>query len=159
MIRIHVYSEREVTRQNFFDHLVISIVSPGREHLPEIIGSNIHRFKFHDISQEYFLENQNKIIRPMEKEIAESIAEIAMDNRDNDRWIIHCEAGISRSPGVAIGLAKYIALKPHRLQLIEKFPLYNKYVCKLIEDAMEKEIEKLDIKLRKLLSPGPIDGE
>jgi predicted protein tyrosine phosphatase len=136
--------------QDFKDVLVISIVSPGRQH-PIMHGSNIHKFQFHDITEEYFLENQNRIIRPMEKEIAESIVEIAMNNRDCDRWIIHCEAGISRSPGVAIGLAKYIALKPNRQELIKLFPYYNKYVCQLIEEAMDAEMDKilegLDIRL------------
>ena len=155
MIRIHVHSERDVAGQNFKDLLVISIVSPGREH-PKIEGTNIHQFHFHDVTEEYFLENQNRIVRPMEKEIAESIVEIAMNNRDCDRWIIHCEAGISRSPGVAIGLSSYIATIPDRKKLIELFPCYNKYVCKLIEDAMEAQMKELTnaLHIQKLLMEG-----
>jgi len=142
MIRIHVYSEREVAGQNFDDYLVISIVSPGREH-PKIQGTNVHKFQFHDVTEEYFLENQNRIVRPMEKEIAESIVDIAMSNRDCDRWIIHCEAGISRSPGVAIGLAKYIIMRPNRMQLMEKYPCYNKHVEALIGNAMIKRVDEI----------------
>lgn len=142
MINIHIYSEAQVYEQNFLDHLVISIVSPGREH-PPMKGTNIHKFQFHDITQEYFLETVNKMIRPMEVEIAESIAQIALDNRDCDRWIIHCEAGVSRSPGVAIGLSKHIALKPGRQILKKMFPHYNKYVSTLIEIELQKKVEEI----------------
>jgi predicted protein tyrosine phosphatase len=142
MISIHVYSEMAMVGQNFLDHLVISIVSPGRQH-PMMQGTNIHKFQFHDIAEEYMIESESRIIRPMEKEIAESIAEIAMNNRDCDRWVIHCEAGISRSPAVAIGLAKHIALRPNRQQLKKLFPHFNKHVCKLIEDAMQIKIDEL----------------
>src|SRR4051812_42716692 len=117
MIGIHVYPEMAMIGQNFLDHMVISIVSPGRQHPMGMVGTNIHKFQFHDITEEYFIENANQIIRPMPVEIAEAIAEIAMNNRDASRWIIHCEAGISRSPGVAIGLSKFIALRPGRQAL------------------------------------------
>jgi predicted protein tyrosine phosphatase len=146
MIRVHVYPEMALHNQNMMDTFVISIVSPGREH-PKMEGTNIHKFQFHDITEEYMIESENRIIRPMEKEIAESIVEIAMKNRDCERWIIHCEAGISRSPGVAIGLAKYIALKPNRQELIKLFPYYNKYVCQLIEDAMSVKMKELTAEL------------
>jgi predicted protein tyrosine phosphatase len=156
MIRIHVYPEMAMVGQDFSDYLVISIVSPGREHPIGMISSNIHKFQFNDVTEEYFLENQNRIVRPMEKEIAESIAEIAMNNRDCDRWVIHCEAGISRSPGVAIGLASYIATIPDRKKLIELFPCYNKHVCRLIEDAMEVQMKELTtgLHIQKLLMEG-----
>lgn len=149
MIRVLVYPEMAMVGQNFSDYLVISIVSPGRQHPIGMYGTNIHKFQFHDIVEEYFLEKQNKTIRPMEKEIAESIVEIAMNNRDCDRWIIHCEAGISRSPGVAIGLAKYIALRPNREELKKMFPLYNKHICKLIEEAMQIKVDEIDKELHR----------
>ena len=142
MISVHVYSEEAMVGQNFFDHLVISIVSPGREH-PKMQGTNIYKFQFHDITEVYMLENENRVIRPMEKEIAESIAQIALDNRDCERWIIHCEAGISRSPGVAIGLAKHIALRPGIQRLKSMYQCYNKYVAKLVEEALAKKIEEI----------------
>ena len=147
MIRITVLDERSVVGQDFKDMFVISIVSPYREH-PKIEGSNVWRFHFHDVTEEYFLEKQNVTIRPMGKAIAESIADLAMKNRDDDRWVIHCEAGISRSPGVAIGLAKYIKTIPSREKLIELFPMYNKHVCKLIEEAMKAQVEEIEKELR-----------
>ena len=142
MIAIRVLPIWGMENEDFGEALVISIVSPGMEH-PKIKGTNIYRFNFYDVTEEYFIESQNRIIRLMEKEIAESIAQIAMDNRDCDRWVIHCEAGISRSPGVAIGLAKFIALRPDRSQLMKMFPSYNKYVAVLIEEAMQVEVDKI----------------
>jgi predicted protein tyrosine phosphatase len=142
MIKIHVHSEREVAGQNLLDLLVISIVSPGREH-PKIIGTNIHKFNFHDVTEEYFLENQNRIVRPMEKEIAESIVEIAMDNKDCDRWVIHCEAGISRSPGVAIGLSSFFKTIPNEEKLKELFPCYNKHVANLVKEALSRKMGEM----------------
>jgi len=139
MINIRVLPIWPMEDEEFGDKLVISIVSPYIEH-PKIKGSNVHKFHFHDIAEEYFLENVNKIIRPMEKDIAESIVEIAMNNRGCEEWVIHCEAGISRSPGVAIGLAKYIKVSPDREQLIKNFPCYNKHVCALIEEAARKKV-------------------
>jgi predicted protein tyrosine phosphatase len=150
MISVHVYPEAALHNQNLLDTFVISIVSPGRQH-PKMEGSNIHKFQFHDITQEYFLEKQNMIIRPMEKEIAEQIVELAIKNMKDDRWIIHCEAGISRSPGVAIGLSRFIKLRPNRRMLKKAFPMYNKHVCRLIEEAMEKRMKDID---KELLSPG-----
>jgi predicted protein tyrosine phosphatase len=79
----------------------------------------------------------------MEKEIAESIVEIAIDNRGCDRWIIHCEAGVSRSPGVAIGLAKYFKVTPNERRLKELFPHYNKYVAKLVEEALHRKMGEI----------------
>jgi len=155
MINIHVLPEVAVRGRDFKDALVISITSPGREH-PKIEGSNIHKFQFHDITKEYFLNTTHTIIRPMEKEIAESIVEIAMDNRDCERWVIHCEAGIGRSPGVAIALADYITFEPNRKKLIEMYPYYNKHVCKLVQDAMEVQMKELlkNLHIQKLLMEG-----
>ena len=129
------------------DTLVISIGSPGVVHT-KISGEYVYQFEFYDVTEEYFLENQNKIIRPMEYEIAESIVEICMNNRDKKKWIIHCEAGISRSPGVAIGLARYIHTAPTDTELEKMFPLYNNYVRVMIQRAMEQNLKNMWINLK-----------
>jgi len=142
MINLKVLPIWGMEEEDYKDALVISIVSPGIEH-PKIKGTNTHKFFFHDVTEEFFLENQNRIVRPMEKEIAESIVEIAIDNRGCDRWIIHCEAGVSRSPGVAIGLAKYFKVTPNEKRLKELFPHYNKYVAKLVEEALHRKMGEI----------------
>ena len=134
------------------DTLVISIVTPGIEH-PKIYGEHVFKFSFHDVAKEYFLEandyRDEMWVRPMEYETAEGIVEVAMANRDKKYWIIHCEAGISRSPGVAIGLARYLYMDPNLDKLIELYPMYNKYVRELIEKAMIVKLEEIDKELLK----------
>ena len=144
MIDLMVLSAAEMEGKNITsDTLVISIVSPGVVH-PKIDGEYVYKFSFHDVTEEYFLDQQNKIIRPMEYEIAESIVETCMNHRDKKRWIIHCEAGISRSPGVAIGLARYIDLSPNVDKLVKMFPYYNKHVQSNIEKAMRAKLLEID---------------
>ena len=144
MIEIMVLPAVEMEGKNITsDTLVISIVSPGVIH-PKIDGEHVYKFNFHDVTEEYFLDQQNKIIRPMEYEVAESIVETCMNHRDKKRWIIHCEAGISRSPGVAIGLARYIDLNPNAGQLVKMFSCYNKHVRNNIEKAMRAKLLEID---------------
>jgi len=147
MIKILVWPEiaMKETTIDFKDNLVISITSPGREHVA-IKGTNIHKFQFHDVTEEYFLENQNRIVRPIEKEIAESIVEVALRNKDCSQWIIHCEAGVSRSPAVAMGLGKYISLEPGVKELEKLFPSYNTYVRELIEETLYLKVQEECIK-------------
>jgi len=156
MIKIFVWPEiaMKETTVDFKDNLVISITSPGSEHV-SIKGTNVYKFHFHDVREPLELMDGSTMM-PMSEEIAKSIAEIAMNNRDKRAWMINCEAGISRSPGVAIGLASYIATIPDRKKLIELFPHYNKYVCQLIEDAMEVQMKELTtgLHIQKLLMEG-----
>ena len=143
-IKLYILPKIAMEEQNVHkDTLVISIVSPGQEH-PVIHGEHIYKFAFHDVTEEYFLEHSNKIIRPMEYEIAEGIVEVCMNHRDKKRWIIHCEAGISRSPAVAIGLAQYVDLDPNMHEIISNFPYYNMYVAKMINRAMEAKLKELE---------------
>ena len=133
------------------DTLVISIVSPGRVH-PKIHGEHVYQFAFHDVIEEYSLDKNEyrdaMVIQPMSYEIAESIVEICMNHRDKKRWIIQCEAGISRSPGVAIGLARYIDLSPNEEKLAKMFPYHNKYVRMNIEKAMKVKLLEIELNLR-----------
>ena len=148
MIEIMVLPAVEMEGKNITsDTLVISIVSPYVIH-PKIGGEYVYQFEFYDVTEEYFLEKQNKIIRPMEYEIAESIVEICMNHRDKKKWIIHCEAGISRSPGVAIGLARYIDLSINVETLVNMFPCYNKHVQMNIEKAMKAKLLEIELNLR-----------
>lgn len=142
MIKIHVLSEWMAKDIKVFgdDVMVISIVSPGREH-PKLIGENIFKFHFYDIDEELLLEKENKVIRPMERKIAESIADIALDHRDKEIWVIHCEAGISRSPGVALGLASRIETFPDITRLEHLFPLHNTHVRRLVEESLDNAIK------------------
>lgn len=141
MITLFVWPEiaaRETT-VDFEDNLVISITSPGSEH-PNIKGNNVHKFHFHDIREPIEFED-GKIMMPMSESVAEGIAKVAINSKNNNAWMIHCEAGISRSPGVAIALSRFFTFNKSTDELIKAFPCYNQHVCKLIEGAMIKAIK------------------
>lgn len=146
MISVHIMSEAAIRGQRLLDCFVISITSPGQEH-PNIEGTNIHQFHFHDVSECYEC-NDGRTIMPMSETIADQIAELALKNRDCERWIIHCEMGISRSPGVAIGLARHIELRPGVKRLKSMYQAYNKHVALLVERAVAKRIDEIDQELR-----------
>jgi len=154
MIKVYVLPEIAVEGRDLKDALVISIVSPGREH-PKITGNHVYRFHFHDVGQVYELPD-GRLIQPMSETIAEAIVDVAMEHRYCNEWIIHCEAGISRSAGVVIGMSKYLKFEPNRRNLKKMFPLFNKHVCQLIEEAMEVKIKEIDAELN---SPGCIGEE
>lgn len=160
MIKLYIMSKAlaEDIQKFSKDALVISIGSPGIEPA-RIEGEHIFKFQFHDVQEDLGLVETNNfsgIVNKMTKEIAESIVKIVMNHRDKKVLVIHCEVGVSRSPGVAIGLASYINTIPDRKKLIELFPCYNKHVCKLVEDAMEVKMKELTtgLHIQKLLMEG-----
>ena len=150
MIKLKIFSKMMVEGiRDFPNHvLVISIGSPGRENA-KIKGENVFFFQFHDIDTELFIEKESKIIKPVEKEIAESIVDIAFRNRDKKIWVIHCEAGVSRSPGVALGLARFIDFDIPLNKLEKQFPCYNRHVRKLIEAEGLKKMAEIDEGLKR----------
>lgn len=149
MIKLYVFSRAMVEGIKQFkdDALIISIVSPGQEH-PKLEGEHIYKFHFRDVTESFEM-GDGRVINPIEKESAEAIAEIAIAHRDKKVWVIHCEAGISRSPGVAIGLSRYIETDPDTHKLITMYPCYNKYVRKLIERAMREKIKEITEEINK----------
>ena len=149
MIYIRVRSRREIEDQYVGDSFVVSIVSPGTEH-PKIGGTNIHQFHFHDIREDLMVESNcfSGIMNAMTKDMAEAIVEVAMNNRDIETWLIHCEAGISRSPAVAIGLARHLKCTPTARELERMYPCYNKHVEGLIATATRKKVCEIAHNLR-----------
>ena len=142
-IRLTVYPAIAVHDQTFDDDtFVISIASPEMSYA-NIQCKNVWKVSFHDVQQEYFLEKGERTIRPLDYELAQHIVRVAFENRDKRHWIIHCEAGISRSPAVALGLAKHIRFSKTVKGLEREFPHYNKYVRKLIEQAGDEQMKRV----------------
>ena len=134
MIQLSIYPAAYVAGRDFDDEtMIISIVSPNVVH-PNIYAKHVHQFHFHDITETYMI--QSGIVEAMRYEIAELIAEAACNHLDKKRFVIHCEAGISRSPGVAMGLARYIDMNPNANEIARHFPHYNLHVCRLVQRAM-----------------------
>jgi predicted protein tyrosine phosphatase len=144
MINIFVWPEIAMrkTTIDFKDNVVISITSPGSEHV-SIKGTNVHKFHFHDVREPLELMDGSTML-PMSEEIAESIAQIIVDNRDKRVWMINCEAGISRSPGIAIGIASVLKTDPDIKKLKQQFPCFNTHVAKLIEESIKIKLIELE---------------
>lgn len=145
MIHIRVRSRIEVEGQNFGEALVISIVSPGTAH-PKITARHVYQFSFNDIQEDLMVDSG--IMSAMSENIAEYIVNVAMEHRDIETWVIHCEAGISRSPGIAIGLAKHLRCTPNARELERMYPHYNRHVEQHIAAAARKRICEIAQHLR-----------
>lgn len=99
---VEKYFKNNFNDLNFDDKTVlISITDPDREFLPENILN-----MFNDTLSIQFWDIEEAICqyKPINKEKAIIIKEFILKNKDKN-FIIHCEAGISRSAGV--GLAVY----------------------------------------------------
>lgn len=105
MIPIQVMSRNKAIRYSYSDHpktLLISIRDKGR-HIPYFVKDNliIHYFDFDDV------EEGSPDGFPISDSQAKHIAEVVNNNKDVEKIVVHCEAGVSRSAGVAaaIGMA------------------------------------------------------
>jgi predicted protein tyrosine phosphatase len=116
------------------DTAVISIVSPGVD-FPEIHCKNLCRCQFYDVEREICMGDV--YISPMAEWQAEQIVDFALQNVDKKYWIIHCEAGVGRSPAIALGLARKIRFDKTVRELETKYPCHNKHVRRLIEETID----------------------
>lgn len=119
----------------FFDKdLIISIEAPGSSHA-RIYGPQpfVHRLDidFEDVTEDLMSDTQ--LLRPMDKNQAELIVNFIEEYLPwSDRLIIHCAAGMSRSPGVAIGLARYFDIGITENELRDRHPHFNLTVASRI---------------------------
>lgn len=119
---------------DFPNHAVISIISPGHEH-PPLNAKHLLQVHFHDADKMFELQD-GRIIMPISESIAEEIARFVIDHQDEERWIVHCEAGISRSPGVGLAIAAWFENHELLERLEVNFPCYNRLVRRSIENAL-----------------------
>ena len=151
MIKLRVFSRMMVEEIRDFTSnvLVISIGSPGRENA-KIKGENVFFFQFHDIEEDLVDPLKEVVYESLKPKMAESVVDIAFAHRDKKIWVIHCEAGVSRSPGVALGLARFIDFDTQAHKLEKQFPCHNKHVRKLIEGAGLKKMREIEENLKKI---------
>ncbi len=134
-----------VSRQMFADpaylplfdgDMIISIESPGDKHARNVYGIKRLDVQFWDVTEE--IMDGEKLWRPLDHCHAEMIVEF-MDAHiaNSDRLIIHCAAGVSRSPGVAVGLSRYFDLGKTENDLRDLYPHFNLVVAKKIWDICE----------------------
>lgn len=130
----------------FGDKCVISITTPGCPHA-DIRGDNVYRFEFYDI-----LSVKHDPIRgaiyPISDTLAKSMARAIVyeaSRKDDVQIVVHCEAGVSRSPAVALAISDVFKTYPSRQALLMMYPLYNKAVRDLVSRALTETIKERGI--------------
>lgn len=94
---------RKMIEQNQYNANIISIASSSTNADVTNIGPTLF-LRFEDFDTEL----PGWSIQPIHKEDAEKIASFVMANKHNGRhFIVQCDAGVSRSAGVAAALMKY----------------------------------------------------
>ena len=125
---------------------VISITSPGNEH-PEclLMHENVLFLRFHDINPYTAYEiKRPENLAPYESGLMQDthanqillfIEDMIKKKNSVTRLIVHCEAGISRSPGVALALSIIYGFQPSPQALYKTHTAYNEYVLVKILNA------------------------
>jgi predicted protein tyrosine phosphatase len=115
--------------------IVISIVSPGRNHpRPTLACLARLNLSFKDtmwgeVSPLGFSSEQaQEVVDFVEKWLLQS-----------ERIVVHCEAGMSRSAGVAVGLARYLLTDEAENRVRDSKPDFNLYVAQKIWKVYQKK--------------------
>ena len=98
--------------------VVISIVSPEYEKYEVAKNRNCIEtmyLRFHDLNHNGKLQSLNEVedrsaLKLFNEDDALKILEFSRKHKEVKEWIVHCEAGISRSPGVAMALSQLMNL-------------------------------------------------
>lgn len=107
--------------------ICISIVTPGEDPADLEEGwDSVLRLQFHDV--------QDRGVAPISRKQAREVVDFVWGNRDAVRLIVHCEAGVSRSAGVALAAKEILdGTVPPRLE--KRFSLHNKLVRRRVLQA------------------------
>lgn len=111
-----VYSRTavQVVAMPLVPHVIVSISTPGD--MPAEIGTNfwtrrLVQLQFHDLDdyvmQHVEIKDQYEG-QCFNKQHAREILEAVADCPDAEVLVVHCDAGLSRSPGVAAALSKIL---------------------------------------------------
>lgn len=152
-------SGRMVVHEN---DLVISILSPGMEH-PKTIRERerTHCVQFADFDLDRLKgeakltygafcitpHHAHNIIEFVERYLTSGLEE----QKGPNRIMIHCEAGISRSPAIGIALTTIYGLLPTPAEMLRQHFAYNEYVLHLMMDAWRSMIvERIGVEMKQI---------
>jgi len=124
MVKINIYSRRQVQRLlPSSKSILISIASPGRDH-PKVPGGwRTLQLKFHDLDE---VRIKGDVI--INEWHAVNILKY-LDTTQPEEIVINCEAGISRSAGVAVALEEILN---GNNKAFKKYPNHNRRVTSTI---------------------------
>lgn len=112
-------------------HVLISVTDPDTNYniCDSKYRDDLLRLKFWDIDKS--INHNHRVYKPMDNQDARSILTFVERNINHVEYIIvNCMAGISRSAGIACGLSNII--NGYDLDLVRKYPLYNKHCYNMI---------------------------
>lgn len=137
-MQIITMSRNEISDLNIdVPHMVISISDPDLDPVYIKKSENlvhVERLQFHDIDRDL-----HGCIR-MDCDMADRIVKAFKKYESRCEVIIcQCEAGVSRSAGVAVAIGEYIGI-PYE-NLLKRYPVYNRYVNDKIVRAFKKDDE------------------
>lgn len=142
IMRITVLNREQAENANFDDKtFVISIYTPG-DTKPKINAKHVAYFKFHDLSDENLDGKKlgETVIHLFSSMQAKKMySEIKKYAPIVDTIVVHCDAGISRSAGVAVFLESFL----NNRAMDKTYPLYNKHVYLKLLEARINEMSEL----------------
>ncbi len=111
-MKFFVYSRQEIEAIEPHDvsHVIVSIRTPGdpdevklpvNDHTEDVL-----HLQFHDIDRVVVGYNDDIEPNMFQQTHAKQVREFFEKNKDVERFIVHCDAGLSRSPAVAAAISK-----------------------------------------------------
>lgn len=131
------------------DFVIVSITSPGlngyRIPYSPFCKDTLH-LQFHDCAPDpanremvlYGSLVKVVTLKPIDENIAKQIIDFAKKYQNVKDWLVHCEAGLSRSPAVALALSEILNATTEPEQFVQGIygtTHHNKYVRNVIMDV------------------------
>ena len=134
MTKISIYSRKQVETLLPSDNsILISIADPGRRHPKVPKGWTSLRLSFHDLDE---VRSEGDIL------VSEMDATLMLEFVEATRpkeIVVNCEAGISRSGGVAVALEEILN---ENKQAFKKYPNHNRRVTSTILQVWHREFKE-----------------
>jgi len=134
MVKINIYSRRQVERLIPSNKsILISITDPGRKHPNVSEAWRSLKLHFHDLDEAR--DKSDKLINEWH---AVSILNFLRLTQPEE-IVVNCEAGISRSAGVAVALEEILN---ENKQAFKKYPNHNRRVASTILQTWQRRFRK-----------------
>lgn len=113
----YVYSRTMIEHIEPYEvpHVIVSIRTPGDPDMAKLpineYTLQVAHLSFYDFNDAAFLESEIKEkydAGSFNREHARIILRLIETNQDAETFIVHCDAGLSRSPGVAAAVSKIL---------------------------------------------------
>lgn len=120
MAIFHVTNIYKATNEEFinsFDSsfVVVSTASPEMEDYKIPDNKNckgVLYLRFHDVTIDGDVNSIRPVdknnIKPINKNDVNQLLDFVEKHKEESQWLVHCEAGLSRSPGIALALSEIL---------------------------------------------------